>query len=75
MRKQNVGERKRTVTLTIGPKTEKLLVDYLNSLIRRSGGIQWTLTDLVAMLLRRGIEGNEELCGGKKGMPWISERV
>jgi hypothetical protein len=75
MNKKQAGERKRTVTVTLGPKTEKLLEDYRAKLASGPTGMDWTLTDVVAMLLRRGIDSNTMMCPDGKGLPWISEKL
>ena len=75
MNKTQASERKRTVSITLGPKTEKLLEDYRAQLQAGPTGMVWTMTDVVAMLLRRGITEHRVLCPDGQGMPWISEKL
>lgn len=51
MNKKTAGERKRTVTITIGPRTEEVMNDLLTHFARVTGMQEQTLTDLVGASL------------------------
>ena len=48
----NAGERKRTVTVVIGPKTEAALLLWGRELTESTPVASWSLTDLVGVMLR-----------------------
>jgi len=75
MNKKQAGERKRTVTLTLGPKTLAMLEAYRGVLGSGDPPMTWTLTDVVAALLRKGICGTPDLMEASDSMPWISEKL
>ena len=75
MNKKTAGERKRTVTVTIGPNTWELLEGYMMALSKATDSRPWNMTDIVTLLLRRGISSHPVLSPDGKGMPWRSERL
>jgi hypothetical protein len=75
MTNKKAGERKRTVTITLGPKTEGMLEAYRISLMDGAAGMSWTLTDVVSVLLRTGILHNSWLQTQSDGFPWCSEKL
>lgn len=57
MIKTKAGERKRTVTVTLGPKTEAALRRWGSNMEASNPGQRWTLTDLVGVMLRANMRG------------------
>jgi hypothetical protein len=53
MSKINAGERKRTVTIVLGPKTELALLQWGKDMEEQFEGSVWTLTDLLGVMLRK----------------------
>lgn len=55
MKNKNAGERKRTVTLTVGPITEKLLKEIGDELSNGSELGPWTALEILYAAARRGL--------------------
>jgi hypothetical protein len=55
MKNKSAGERKRTITITIGPKTEALLQQILHQMIADTDCSTLTLTACAAAMFDRGL--------------------
>ena len=70
----NAGERKRTVTIVIGPMTEAALLRWGLDLSANTPTPDWSLTDMVNVLLR--IQMHERIERGSINLPktWATMR-
>lgn len=60
MKNKKAGERKRTVTITMGPKTEKILEALKAKLLEGTPGLPWTDTQVVTVCFWRGLQAQIE---------------
>ena len=65
MKNESAGERKRTVTITLGPKTEALLQQILDQMIANSGCSRLSLTACASAMFDVGIRAHCENSGIK----------
>jgi hypothetical protein len=58
MKNKSAGERKRTITVTLGPKTEAILQQILDQMIADTGCSNLTLTACASAMLDSGIRAS-----------------
>jgi len=58
MKKNKGGDRKRTVTITIGPKTEAAFAALIEAAAKSNPGAPWTLTQAATACLYQGLAVN-----------------
>jgi hypothetical protein len=75
MIKKATNPRKQTVTLTIGPRTLALLQLWREELGKSNPPMLWTLTDVVGVLVRKGVRETPFLLKESQGFPWVSEKL
>jgi hypothetical protein len=56
-------ERKKTVTLVVGPKTEAALLKYCARMEKEFPGQLWTMTDVLGVAFRRWVYESIEVTG------------
>lgn len=75
MTKTKAGERKRTITLTVGPIMWGVLEEVLADMNSRNRGLHLTATDILGAAACKGLEGYCTCTGLKfpDGMDWLGD--